>query len=156
VHLSTCIHLPHSLSGGSKRRGKDEVEDDEEIVRPSKLTARQQSSQRNFKASASRGKKLAHVSIKNVPYFEYKELRRDNPYLIPQNPRFTNLRFHNKTQEEIFYEIYVIFKKGVVPQHSINTAKMAMSSEYFGEAYAMCQEFGLYLSWHSTRTSTFS
>jgi len=66
-----------------------------------------------------------------------------NPYLIPRNKRVGDKRFHNKSQEEIFYEIYVTFKKGIVTQHSIDTAKMA-ATRYFDEAYAMCGEFGLY------------
>ncbi|KAK1647072.1 hypothetical protein QYE76_064877 [Lolium multiflorum] len=76
-------------------------------------------------------------------YLEYKELRDMNPYLTPRNNRVGDKRFHNKTQEEIFYEVYVPFKKGVAPQHAIDTAKMA-ASRYFQEAYAMCGEFGLY------------
>ncbi|KAK1631946.1 hypothetical protein QYE76_006261, partial [Lolium multiflorum] len=76
-------------------------------------------------------------------YLEYKELRDMNPYLTPRNNRVGDKRFHNKTQEEIFYEVYVPFKKGVAPQHAIDTGKMA-ASRYFEEAYAMCGEFGLY------------
>ncbi|KAK1645116.1 hypothetical protein QYE76_062921 [Lolium multiflorum] len=56
-----------------------------------------------------------HVSVKNMQYPEYKEIRDLNPYLTPQSNRVTDKRFHNKTQEEIFYEVYVPFKKGVAP-----------------------------------------
>ncbi|KAK1649515.1 hypothetical protein QYE76_067320 [Lolium multiflorum] len=132
--------------GGSKKRGKGHVEDEEEeefeLILPSKLTARQQAAQRNVKSPAVCGKKV-HVSVKNMPYLEYKELRQGNPYLIPRNNRVGDKRFHNKSQEEIFYEIYVTFKKGIVTQHSIDTAKMA-ATRYFDEAYALCGEFGLY------------
>ncbi|KAK1666498.1 hypothetical protein QYE76_054657 [Lolium multiflorum] len=76
-------------------------------------------------------------------YLEYKELRDLNPYLTPRNNRVGDKRFHNKTQEEIFYEVYVPFEKGVAPQHAIDTGKMA-ATRYFEEAYAMCGEFGLY------------
>ncbi|KAK1651343.1 hypothetical protein QYE76_069148 [Lolium multiflorum] len=130
--------------GGSKKRGKahvDEVEEELEQTRPSKLTARQQAAQRH-KSPAVRGKNI-HVSVKNMQYLEYKELRDINPYLTPRSNRVGDKRFHNKTQEEIFYEVYVPFKKGVAPQHAIDTGKMA-ASRYFQEAYAMCGEFGLY------------
>jgi hypothetical protein len=134
------------ISGGSKKRGKGHVEDEEEeefeLTRPSKLTARQQSAQRKVKSSAVCGKKT-HVSVKNMPYLEYKELRQGNPYLIPRNNRVADKHFHYKSQEEIFYEINVTFKKGIFTQHSIDTAKMA-ATRYFDESYALCREFGLY------------
>ncbi|KAK1680925.1 hypothetical protein QYE76_041773 [Lolium multiflorum] len=128
----------------SKKRNKghvDEIEEELEQTRPSKLTSRQQASQRS-KTPAARGKNI-HVSVKNMQYLEYKEIRDLNPYLTPRSNRVTDKRFHNKTQEEIFYEVYVPFKKGVTPQHAIDTGKMA-ASKYFAEAYAMCGEFGLY------------
>ncbi|KAK1652802.1 hypothetical protein QYE76_070607 [Lolium multiflorum] len=130
--------------GSSKKRNKvpvDEIEEELEQTRPSKLTARQQTSQRQ-KTPAARGKNI-HVSVKNMQYLEYKEIRDLNPYLTPRSNRVKDKRFHNKTQEEIFYEVYVPFKKGVTPQHAIDTGKMA-ASKYFAEAYAMCGEFGLY------------
>ncbi|KAK1652490.1 hypothetical protein QYE76_070295 [Lolium multiflorum] len=128
----------------SKKRNKDSVDEIEEVfeqTRPTKLTARQQASQRQ-KTPAARGKNI-HVSVKNMQYPEYKEIRDLNPYLTPRSNRVKDKRFHNKTQEEIFYEVYVPFKKGVTPQHAIDTGKMA-ASKYFAEAYAMCGEFGLY------------
>ncbi|KAK1679732.1 hypothetical protein QYE76_040580, partial [Lolium multiflorum] len=131
-------------SGSSKKRGKDhvdEVEEELEQTRPSKLTARQQAAQRH-KSPAVRGKNV-HISVKGMQYNEYKELRDMNPYLTPRSNRVGDKRFHNKTQEEIFYEIYIPFKKGVAPQHAIDTGKMA-ANKYFDEAYAMCGEFGLY------------
>ncbi|KAK1607347.1 hypothetical protein QYE76_031020 [Lolium multiflorum] len=97
----------------SKKRNKghvDEIEEELEQTRPSKLTARQQASQRQ-KTPAARGKNI-HVSVKNMQYLEYKEIRDLNPYLTPRSNRVTDKRFHNKTQEEIFYEVYVPFKKG--------------------------------------------
>ncbi|KAK1667608.1 hypothetical protein QYE76_055767 [Lolium multiflorum] len=142
--MVTKCHLALDPNGGSKKRGKghvDEIEEEFEQTRPSKLTARQQSAQRH-KSPAVRGKNI-HVSVKNMQYLEYKELRDMNPYLTPRNNRVGDKRFHNKTQEEIFYEVYVPFKKGVAPQHAIDTAKMAATS-YFKESYAMCGEFGLY------------
>ncbi|KAK1667120.1 hypothetical protein QYE76_055279 [Lolium multiflorum] len=132
--------------GGSKKRGKDhvdEVEEELEQTRPSKLTARQQAAAaQRFKSPAVRGKNI-HISVKGMQYNEYKELRDMNPYLTPRSNRVGDKRFHNKTQEEIFYEIYIPFKKGVAPQHAIDTGKMA-ANKYFEEAYAMCGEFGLY------------
>ncbi|KAK1649170.1 hypothetical protein QYE76_066975, partial [Lolium multiflorum] len=107
--------------GGSKKRGKghvDEIEEEVELTRPSKLTARQLAAQKNTKSPAVRGKQV-HVSVKNMPYLEYKELRPGNPYLIPRNNR------------------------GIATQQSIDTAKMA-ATKYFDEAYAMCGKFGLY------------
>ncbi|KAK1615955.1 hypothetical protein QYE76_021472 [Lolium multiflorum] len=142
--MVTKCHLALDPNGTSKKRNKgpvDEIEEELEQTRPSKLTARQQSSQRQ-KTSAVRGKNI-HVSVKNMLYLEYKELRDMNPYLTPRNNRLGDKRFHNKTQEEILYEVYVPFKKGVPPQHAIDTGKMA-ASRYFEEAYAMCGEFGLY------------
>ncbi|KAK1662886.1 hypothetical protein QYE76_051045 [Lolium multiflorum] len=137
------VYVKHPR-GGSKKRGNGHVEEEEEfeVLRPSKLTTRQQSAQRNVKSPAIRGKKI-HVSVKNMPYLEYKELRQGNPYLIARKNWVADKRFHNKTQEEIFYEIYVTFKKGIATQHSIDTAKMA-ATRYFDEAYALCGEFGLY------------
>ncbi|KAK1685516.1 hypothetical protein QYE76_046364 [Lolium multiflorum] len=137
--MVTKCHLALDTNGPSKKRNKgpvDEIEEELEQTRPSKLTARQQSSQWQ-KTSAVRGKNI-HVSVKNMQYPEYM-----NPYLTPRNNRVGDKRFHNKTQEEIFYEVYVPFKKGVAPQHAIDTGKMA-ASRYFEEAYAMCGEFGLY------------
>ncbi|KAK1665198.1 hypothetical protein QYE76_053357 [Lolium multiflorum] len=142
--MVTKCHLALDPNGPSKKRNKtpvDEIEEEFEQTRPSKLTARQQASQRQ-KTPAVRGKNI-HVSVKNMQYLEYKEIRDLNPYLTPRNNRVTDKRFHNKTQEEIFYEVYVPFKKGVAPQHAIDTGKMA-ASKYFAEAYAMCGEFGLY------------
>ncbi|KAK1664164.1 hypothetical protein QYE76_052323 [Lolium multiflorum] len=142
--MVTKCHLALDPNGSSKKRNKapvDEIEEEFEQTRPSKLTARQQSSQRQ-KTPAVRGKNI-HVSVKNMQYLEYKEIRDLNPYLTPRNNRVTDKRFHNKTQEEIFYEVYVPFKKGVALQHAIDTGKMA-ASRYFDEAYAMCGEFGLY------------
>ncbi|KAK1603511.1 hypothetical protein QYE76_037586, partial [Lolium multiflorum] len=142
--MVTKCHLALDPNGPSKKRNKgpvDEIEEELEQTRPSKLTARQQASQRQ-KTPAARGKNI-HVSVKNMQYLEYKEIRDLNPYLTPRNNRVTDKRFHNKTQEEIFYEVYVPFKKGVAPQHAIDTGKMA-ASKYFAEAYAMCGEFGLY------------
>ncbi|KAK1628973.1 hypothetical protein QYE76_003288 [Lolium multiflorum] len=143
--MATKSHLALDPNGGSKKRGKgpvDEIEEEVEQTRPSKLTARQLAAQRHTNSPAVRGKQI-HVSIKNMLYLEYKELRQVNPYLTPRNNRVTDKRFHNKTQEEIFYEVYVPFKKGVAPQHAIDTAKMA-ATRYFEEAYALCGEFGLY------------
>ncbi|KAK1602682.1 hypothetical protein QYE76_007859 [Lolium multiflorum] len=142
--MVTKCHLALDPNGSSKKRNKgpvDEIEEELEQTRPSKLTARQQASQRQ-KTPAARGKNI-HVSVKNMQYLEYKEIRDLNPYLTPRSNRVTDKRFHNKTQEEIFYEVYVPFKKGVTPQHAIDTGKMA-ASKYFAEAYAMCGEFGLY------------
>ncbi|KAK1618039.1 hypothetical protein QYE76_023556 [Lolium multiflorum] len=151
--MVTKCHLALDPNGSSKKRNKtpvDEIEEEFEQTRPSKLTARQQSSQRQ-KTPAVRGKNI-HVSVKNMQYLEYKEIRDLNPYLTPRNNRVTDKRFHNKTQEEIFYEVYVPFKKGVAPQHAIDTGKMA-ASKYFAEAYAMCGEFGLYPILEITRWS---
>ncbi|KAK1629876.1 hypothetical protein QYE76_004191 [Lolium multiflorum] len=142
--MVTKCHLALDPNGSSKKRNKghvDEIEEELEQTRPSKLTSRQQASQRS-KTPAARGKNI-HVSVKNMQYPEYKEIRDMNPYLTPRSNRVTDKRFHNKTQEEIFYEVYVPFKKGVTPQHAIDTGKMA-ASKYFAEAYAMCGEFGLY------------
>ncbi|KAK1616821.1 hypothetical protein QYE76_022338 [Lolium multiflorum] len=111
--MVTKCHLALDPNGSSKKRNKtpvDEIEEEFEQTRPSKLTARQQSSQRQ-KTPAVRGKNI-HVSVKNMQYLEYKEIRDLNPYLTPRNNRVTDKRFHNKTQEEIFYEVYVPFKKG--------------------------------------------
>ncbi|KAK1666163.1 hypothetical protein QYE76_054322 [Lolium multiflorum] len=142
--MVTKCHLALDPNGSSKKRNKghvDEIEEELEQTRPSKLTSRQQASQRS-KTPAARGKNI-HVSVKNMQYPEYKEIRDMNPYLTPRSNRVSDKRFHNKTQEEIFYEVYVPFKKGVTPQHAIDTGKMA-ASKYFEEAYAMCGEFGLY------------
>ncbi|KAK1669209.1 hypothetical protein QYE76_057368 [Lolium multiflorum] len=111
--MVTKCHLALDPNGSSKKRNKtpvDEIEEELEQTRPSKLTARQQSSQRQ-KTPAVRGKNI-HVSVKNMQYLEYKEIRDLNPYLTPRNNRVMDKRFHNKTQEEIFYEVYVPFKKG--------------------------------------------
>ncbi|KAK1677643.1 hypothetical protein QYE76_038491 [Lolium multiflorum] len=144
--MVTKCHLALDPNGGSKKRGKDhvdEVEEELEQTRPSKLTARQQAAAaQRLKSPAVRGKNI-HISVKGMQYNEYKELRDMNPYLTPRNNRVGDKRFHNKSQEEIFYEIYIPFKKGVAPQHAIDTGKMA-ANKYFEEAYAMCGEFGLY------------
>ncbi|KAK1609042.1 hypothetical protein QYE76_032715 [Lolium multiflorum] len=76
--MVTKCHLALDPNGGSKKRGKGHVveqeEEDFEVTRPTKLTSRQQSAQRNVKSPAAHGKKT-HVSVKNMPYLEYKELR---------------------------------------------------------------------------------
>ncbi|KAK1629326.1 hypothetical protein QYE76_003641 [Lolium multiflorum] len=111
--MVTKCHLALDPNGSSKKRNKghvDEIEEELEQTRPSKLTSRQQASQRS-KTPAARGKNI-HVSVKNMQYPEYKEIRDMNPYLTPRSNRVSDKRFHNKTQEEIFYEVYVPFKKG--------------------------------------------
>ena len=143
------LFLLYAVTGGSKKRGK-EVSGEEDTVRPSKLTDHQRAVQkRGVKEAAGRGKKpgqgssVQHPTIDKMPYEEYKKLRQDNPYDIPRNPRLANLNFHSKTQEDIYTNIYVSFKKKVTPHHTIDIKKMRVSQDYFGEAFAMCVEFGI-------------
>jgi hypothetical protein len=72
MHSSTCFSLPYAITYGSKKRGKEQVE--EEVVCPSKLMTHKQSSHKNVKSTAARGKKPTRTSIKDMPYLEYKEL----------------------------------------------------------------------------------
>ena len=86
-----------------------------------------------------------------MQYIEYKTFRLENPYNKPRNPRVSDLRFHNKHQEDIYINIYQKFKHpGVIMHHTIEVDKMENNSEYFEEALAMCEEFGL------TRLMTFN
>jgi len=82
-------------------------------------------------------------TIDKMPFEEYKKLRQDNPYDIPRNPRVADLNFHSKTQEDIYTNIYLSFKKKVILHHTIDIKKMRVPHDYFGEAFAMCVEFGL-------------
>jgi len=149
VHLSICFPLPFAFTGGSRKRGKEVVEGDE-VVRPTKLTARQIQAQerRGIKESAKRGKKgeqgssAARPTILKMPYEEYQDLRKENPYSIERNPRAPPF-FHSTTQHDIYKDIYLTFKQKVMTQHTIELKKMRAHEEYFGEAFEMCQEFGL-------------
>jgi hypothetical protein len=51
--------------------------------------------------------------------------------------------FWNRAQEEVYTRIYLPLKHKVVNQHHINVEYMRKNSKYFGEALAMCEEFGL-------------
>jgi hypothetical protein len=48
-------------------------------------------------------------------------------------------------QERIFLEVYGKKKVRWAPMHSIDVGHMDKSLEYFGEAKAICEEFGLLL-----------
>jgi hypothetical protein len=47
-------------------------------------------------------------------------------------------------QERIFFEVYGKKKIFLAPMHSIDVGHMDKSLEYFGEAKAICEEFGLF------------
>jgi hypothetical protein len=85
---------------------------EEEVVHPTKLTAPQQVAHKNVESTAVQGKQLvARVLIRTLPFLKYKDLRQQNPYLIACNPRVWDSKFHSKTQEDIYYDIYLSVKK---------------------------------------------
>jgi hypothetical protein len=74
---------------------------------------------------------------------EYKKYRLENPYLIRRNPR-VDKNFHNKSQEDVCTNIYQQFKAPeVIMHHTIELEEMQKDVEYFGEALAIWEEFGL-------------
>jgi hypothetical protein len=104
THLACFLPL-YAVTGvgaSRKRRGKETAKE-EEVVRPSKLTDRQREAQKVKKVSG-RGRKgtSARETIDKMPYSEYRDLRKQNPYEIDRNPRVHDLNFHSKTQEDIY------------------------------------------------------
>jgi hypothetical protein len=71
-------------------------------------------------------------------------MRMKNPYTQPRNPRVVrNPNFYTLMQERVFNEVYGKKKVCLAPLHSIDIAHMDKSPEYFGEAKAICEEYGL-------------
>jgi hypothetical protein len=74
---------------------------------------------------------------------EYTEYRKIDTYTIERNSRVTDENFRSRSQEEVYTRIYLPMKNRVVKQHHINVDHMRKNTEYFGEALAMCEKFGL-------------
>ena len=79
-----------------------------------------------------------------TPLKQYSALRNVNPYVIEKNTRLCrNPKFYTKDQERIFNEVYGPKKKRFCEMFTINVEHMDAHPEYFGEAKAICEEFGL-------------
>ena len=76
---------------------------------------------------------------------EYTEYRERNPYLIPRRDNVANPRFYTDDQERVYDEVYLSQRNTVVKQHYLKIPHMTCDKnrEYFAEAYAMCEEFGM-------------
>ena len=83
-------------------------------------------------------------TMKELTLRQFLEIRNVNPYVIEKNTRLCpNPYFYTKNQERIFNEIYKVKNFACCPQWSTNVEKMDANLEYFGEAKAICEEFGI-------------
>ena len=121
---------------------------EEELV-PEKAKGRASSSAGGQGPSKKAKIKKTTVRAKNtpmnkIPLVEYSKLRDFDPYSQPKNTRScNNPRFYTKDQERIFHEVYGPKKKRFCEMQAINTEHMDANPAYFGEAKAICEEFGL-------------
>ena len=120
--------------------------ENEEIM-PAKTTKRS----RNPNTGTGKGKQNVKTtttgplkSMMKIPLKQYSTLRNVNPYVIEKNTRMCrNPKFYTKDQERIFNEVYGPKKKRFCEMFTINVEHMDDHPEYFGEAKAICEEFGL-------------
>ena len=119
------------------RPGKEVVSDEEPEIMPEKTTRRQKSNAAKIKAAQSKS-----LTLMSAP--EFMKERRMNPYATQRLRNYTTPTFHNLFQEKIFYEVLPKHKTKVCTQYCINTEYMENHPAYFGEAIAMCKEFGIY------------
>jgi hypothetical protein len=101
------------------------------------MTARQR------EAEAKKKTKAPRKTIDKLSLSECSDYWKVDPYSVEHNSRVEDAHFSNHAQEEVYSRIYLPLKHKVVNQHHINVAYMCKNSEYFGEALAMCEEFGL-------------
>ena len=76
---------------------------------------------------------------------EYQTFREENPYEEASDYRGNN-HFYSKDQELVYKEVYIHKDYSVTLQHTINFAWVMAPKrrDYFAEAFAMAEEFGLY------------
>jgi hypothetical protein len=125
-----------SKQAAPKRKGDSSAVG--EVIRPSKMTARQREAEAKKKTKAAPCKTVDKLSLA-----EYTTYRMIDPYTVEQNPCVSDENFWNHSQEEVYTRIYLTMKNKVFKQHHINVDHMCKNHEYFGEALAMCEEFGL-------------
>jgi hypothetical protein len=125
-------------------RNDDEIESEEEEVIPPPKSRRQLSQEAK---ATQREVKEAELHAKKVDKWsehDFITMRMKNTYTQPRNPRVVrNPNFYTLMQERVFNEVYGKKKVRLAPMHSIDIAHMDKSPEYFGEAKALCEEFGL-------------
>jgi hypothetical protein len=160
THSSLCylsrIPSSYSFSGaGSSTRPKikkrrlqrprddEEIESEEEVILPPKsrrqLFQEAKATHRQVKEAELRAKKVDKWSK-----HDFITMRMKNPYTQPRNPRvLRNPFFYSPMQERVFNEVYGKKKVRLAPMHSIDIAHMDKTPEYFGEAKALCEEYGL-------------
>ena len=160
--LSLLNAITGSGSGSSQRRAQKkpkthhfpstyghyyEEDIEAEEIMPAKTTKRSH----NPNPGTGKGKQNVKTttagplkSMMKIPLKQYSALRNVNPYVIEKNTRLCrNPKFYTKDQERIFNEVYGPKKKRFCEMFTINTEHMNAHPEYFGEAKAICEKFGL-------------
>jgi hypothetical protein len=75
---------------------------------------------------------------------QFLEVLKVNPYMVEKNTRLCpNAYFYHKNTEMIYNEIYRAKEFACCPQWSISMENLDSEPEYFVEAKAICEEFGL-------------
>ena len=153
--LPLCLPLRFTSSASARKKQRTTVEDDieeESEVMPQTKSARQINLEKKKAAAGPSGtskktvaKKPSSVSFVKMPENEYREYRLKNPYLIPRQANVSDPRFYTNEQELVHDQIYLGHRNNVVLQHRLNIPHMTSPKyhDYFAEAYAMCEEFGL-------------
>ena len=119
----------------------EEIEEEEEIM-PARTTKRTRTGAAGTQRSVAR--KPTRKPFHKWKPEDYQIYREDNPY--EEERSYTdNPHFFTKDQELVFKEIYVHKDYSVTLQHTIDINHLLKPKykNYFEEALAMCQEFGL-------------
>ena len=142
-----------SFSARKKQRTIEEDFEEESEVMPQTKSARQINLEKKKGAAGISGtakKSVAKnpapmVSFAKMPDGEYQEYREKNPYLLPRQDNVRNPRFYTNDQELVYDQVYLGQRNAVVKQHRLNLPHLTSPKlkDYFAEAYAMCEEFGL-------------
>ena len=79
-----------------------------------------------------------------LPLPEYWAYRQSNPYKQPQDPTLKGTKFWNKSHRDVYQLMVKDRKNTFVPNvKSISLAYMSTNPDYFGEALALCEKFGI-------------
>ena len=92
----------------------------------------------------SQKNKAPQVPIDVLPLTQYRFYRQANPYREEQDPSLIGTKFWNKRQQEVYNMILKDRKNAFVPNvKSVSLHHMAAHPEYYGEATALCDQFGI-------------
>ena len=114
---------------------------------PTKSTSRSRSTESDqgpSKKAKKPSKKIHKKPMNKLSLKEYAALRGINPYTTPKDVRACpNPKFYTNDQERIYNEVYGPKKQRFCDMHWINIDHLDENPTYFGEAKAICEEFGL-------------